>query len=97
TTKDFLIRLAQIRKLNIHLLLTYQYPEQIDKVFREQTQHFVLCYAATKYDRKLNLPRLLTRSRYHFDRRRFEQYESDNVFRNHPIKPKLASLLYIAT
>jgi hypothetical protein len=94
TTKDFLIRLAQIRKLNIHLLLTYQYPEQIDKVFREQTQHFVLCYAATKYDRKLNLPRLLTRSRYHFDRRRFEQYESDNVFRNHPIKPKLASLLY---
>jgi hypothetical protein len=94
TSKEFLIKLAQLRKLNIHLILTYQYVEQIDKVFREQTQHFVLCFADTKYDRKINLPRLLCRSRYHFNRRRFEQYEVDNNFRNHPIKPKLAALTY---
>jgi hypothetical protein len=94
TTKDFLIKLAQLRKLNIHLILTYQYVYQIDKVFREQTQHFVLCFADTRYDRKLKLPKLLCRSRYHFNRRRFEQYENDIAFRNHPIKPKLAAISY---
>jgi len=94
TSKDFLIKLAQLRKLNIHLLLTYQYVDQIDKTFREQTQHFVMCFAETKYDRKLGLPRLLLRSRYHFNRRRFEQYEMDIAFRHHPLKPKLAALNY---
>ncbi len=94
TSKDFLIKLSQIRKLNIHLILTYQYVEQIDKTFREQTQHFVFCYAETKYSKKLNLPQLLFRSRYHFNRRRFEQYETDLPFRHHPLKPKLAALNY---
>ena len=93
-SKDFLTKLAQLRKLNIHLILTYQYTSQIDKVFREQTQHFILCFADTRYDKKLKLPALLVRSRYHFNRRRFEQYEFDNNFRNHPIKPKLAALTY---
>jgi hypothetical protein len=93
-TKDFLTKLSQLRKLNIHLLLTYQYVEQIDKTFREQTQHFVLCYADTKYDPKLGLPKLLLRARYHFNRRRFEQYEMDIAFRHHPLKPKLAALNY---
>lgn len=94
TTKDFLLKLSQLRKLNIHLILTYQYVEQIDKTFREQTQHFVFCFAETKYSKKLNLPQLLFRSRYHFNRRRFEQYETDLPFRHHPIKPKLAALNY---
>lgn len=94
TSKDFLTKLAQLRKLNIHLILTYQYVSQVDKVFREQTQHFILCYADTRYSLKLNLPQLLSRSRYHFNRRRFEQYEFDANFRNHPIKPKIAAITY---
>lgn len=94
TSKDFLIKLAQLRHLNIHLILTYQYTSQIDKAFRELTQQFILCFADTRYDNNLKLPKLLVRSRYHFNRRRFEQYEFDNNFRNHPIKPKLAAITY---
>lgn len=91
---SFLTRLSQLRKLNIHLLLTFQYPEQIDKIFRAQCQMFALCFGLSKYDSKLSLPRLYSREIFYFDRKWFERYQNDMGFANHIIKPKLASILW---
>jgi len=84
--------LSQLRKFNVNLLVTYQYPEQVDKLVREFSQLFAVVQALKVYDSSLNMPRLLARSVYFYNQFKFNRYCSDLAFRSSPLKPRFAAL-----
>jgi len=86
------VYLSQLRKYNVNLICTYQYPEQVDKLIREFSQLFAVVQALKKYDCKLRAPRLFVRTVYFFNPYKFSLYLSDLSFRCHPLKPRFNAL-----
>lgn len=69
--KEFGRNLFQIRHLDIHMILAFQFLDQIDKFFRETIQYWVWCKGLSVYSRRLKAPCLHFRFLYHYDLERF--------------------------
>ena len=89
--KEFLKNLFQVRKLNVHLLIVFQFYEQVDKQIRLVFQHWVRCKSISVYDKKLGAPRLLVRYAFHYTPEKFLRLEEDTKARGNMILPWLWS------
>jgi hypothetical protein len=91
TPKAFLQNLFQIRHLNIHLLVVFQFYEQIDRQLREVFQLWIVCYSVGQYDKKLQLPKIYFRRAFHYTPEKFLRLENDIQARGSLIRPWLWS------
>lgn len=89
TPKDFLKNLFQIRHLNIHLLVIFQFYEQVDRQLREVFQCWISCYSQATYDKKLQLPRIYLRRALYYSPEKFLRLEGDVQARGSLVRPWL--------
>ena len=89
--KEFMKYLFQLRKLNVHLLLVFQFEEQVDKQFRLVIQRWLVCKAFGYYDKTLKKPRILQRVIYHYDPEKFMRLQENTQARGNPVLPWLWS------
>ncbi len=89
--KDFLKSLFQIRHLNIHLLIIFQFQEQIDKQIRLVIQHWVVCQSSSVYSLKLGAPKIVARKCYHYRCEKFFRLQEDVRARGNIVLPWLWS------
>lgn len=85
--KGFLENLFQIRKLDIHLLVIFQFQEQVDKQIRLAFQHWIVCKSAGMYSRKLQAPRIYQRLILHYNPEKFWRLDKDVRARGNIILP----------
>lgn len=86
-SKDFLKNLVQVRKLNVHLIIVFQYIDQVDKQIRQNIQHWVWCRSWSVYSNKLKAPRMFARFSYHYDVEKFLRLQEDTRARGNMIMP----------
>ena len=90
--KEFLRNLVQVRKLDIHLILIFQYIDQVDKQIRQNIQHWIMCRSSSVYSIELRAPRMLSRIAYHYDSEKFYRLMEDTRARGNIILPWLWSM-----
>lgn len=90
-SKEFYKYLFQLRKLDVHLLLIFQFEEQVDKQFRLTIQRWCVCKSSGFYDKKLRKPRILSRLVYHYDPEKFLRLQENHQARGNMILPWLWS------
>lgn len=83
----FAQKLFQIRSLNIHMLLAFQFVDQIDKNFRETIQYWIWCKGLTVYDARLQAPRLHLRFAYYYKLEQFQMLCEDPELRSKALTP----------
>ena len=86
-SKDFLKNLVQVRKLNVHLIIVFQYIDQVDKQIRQNIQHWVWCRSWSIYSNKLQAPRMFARFAFHYDVEKFLRLQEDTRARGNIIMP----------
>jgi hypothetical protein len=91
-TTDFAERLPRLRHFDIHLVCAFQFFDQVDKNIREQCQHWIVCESVTRYDNKLQMPRMLARYAYHYETEKFEMYCFDVKLRTSTIRKWFAAM-----
>lgn len=85
--RDFLQNLFQIRHLNIHLFLVFQFHDQVDKQFRMIIQEWERCDSWGFYDKKLKLPRIIARFVYRYKVEKFLLLEENTAKRANILWP----------
>lgn len=88
---EFLKNLFQIRHLNVHLLIIFQFKEQIDKQIRMVVQHWIVCKSSSVYSVKLAAPKLISRKCYHYTCEKFFRLQEDVRARGNVVLPWLWS------
>ena len=89
---EFSRDLFQLRHLDIHLILAFQFIDQIDKNLRECCQQWVICEGLSVYSNKLQMPRLLSRYAYHFELSKFIRYCDDPKIQSSTLRKWVSAL-----
>jgi hypothetical protein len=89
TSEQFLRNLFQVRKLDFHLIIVFQFESQIDKQIRQIIQHWVVCKSSAYYSLELNAPRIYSRLCLHYDAEKFYRLQEDTRARGNIILPFL--------
>ena len=87
--KDFLKPLFQIRHINIHMLVVFQFHDQVDRQIREVFQTWVRCRSISVYDPVLQLPRMHFRMAYYYTPEKFIKLENDISAKAAMVRPWL--------
>ena len=87
--KEFLKYLFQVRHLNVHLIVVYQFNGQIDKQIRETLQQIVVCKSLSVYDRNLRMPRIHARFCYHYSPEKLARLEGSPEAASSFVRPWL--------
>ena len=85
--KDFNRYLFQIRKLNVHMLLIFQFQDQIDKQMRQVVQRWIICKSSSLYDLRLKKPRIFSRLVLWYDADRFDRLQGNSQARSNIVMP----------
>lgn len=88
---DVLSPLFQVRHDDIHLIVGFQFVDQVDVQLRKCFQMWVVCGSLRRRDNKLRGPRIFGRSIYFYDRRQFEKLQDDVQAKANLVRPWLAS------
>lgn len=93
--REFLKNMFQVRHLNIHLLVVFQFYEQVDKQLRLVIQEWVRCKSFGYYDNRLQMPRIVVRLAYHYNPAKFMRLMGDSQAASNIIMPWFwASFVY---
>ena len=87
TSVEFLTNLFQVRKLDYHLLVVFQFESQIDNQMRQVIQHWVRCKSLAYYDPGLKAPRIVARIAYHYNVDKFFRLQEDVRARGNLVLP----------
>ena len=87
--KGFLESLFQIRKLDVHMLVIFQFQEQVDKQIRLAFQHWIVCKSAGYYSQALKAPRIYQRLILHYNPEKFWRLDQDVRARGNIVVPYL--------
>jgi hypothetical protein len=74
--RKFFEQLNQLRSKNIHLLLAFHFVDQIDKQLRLVIQHWIHCKARFNFKEGWNIPKIWSRSAFHYDAESFAIYQN---------------------
>jgi archaellum biogenesis ATPase FlaH len=86
---NFTKYLCQVRRMRVHVIVAFQFLEQVDKQFRLLVQHWITCKGISIYDRQLNGPRLIARFAYHYAPAKFNKLESSTTTKAAFVRPWL--------
>lgn len=88
---DFLSPLFQVRHDDIHLIVGFQFVDQVDKQLRECFQSWLVCKSLRRRDNALRGPRMYARYVYFYNREKFEKLEFDVKAKANAFRPWLAA------
>ena len=85
--KAFLQKLFQLRHLNIHMFLVFQFEKQIDTQFRSVIQYWLRCNSLSAYSPSLGLPKIYARFVYAYKVEKYNVLSQDSKKSAHLIWP----------
>jgi hypothetical protein len=91
TPTEFLRNLFQVRKLNVHLIMVFQFESQIDKQMRLVCQQWARCKSWGYYSERLEMPRITGRFVWHYSPEKFDRLMENAQARGNIVLPWLWS------
>lgn len=88
-SSNFQRYLVQVRRMRIHLIVAFQFLDQVDKQFRLLVQHWIVCKSLTSYSKHLDGPKIHARFIYHYNAAKFRKLEGSNTVKAAFVRPWL--------